>query len=99
MHLRVAFFNRNLRLAHLYGCYGPSNKFDMGSNPLPIVDLTERQGEHFHKVPLHFYETKFARTPVQFGTDRSADNNGNSVNAHNDLSSRLLVLPSSSLEQ
>ena len=69
----VAFFNRNLRLAHLYGCYGPSEKFDMIMNPLPIVDLTDVQSQNLYNIPLNFYETEVARNPVR-SISRTADN-------------------------
>ena len=91
----VAFFNRNLRLAHLYGCYGPSSKFDMVSNPLPLVDLTEIQSNNFHNIPLNFYEANSARTPVPFGSNHNFDNI-DKINAHSDLSGRLLMQPSTS---
>ena len=65
----VAFFNRNLRLAHLYGGYGPSSKYDMISNPLPVVDLTERQAVNMSTIPLNFYSGDVARVPAGLGAD------------------------------
>ena len=59
----IAFFNRNLRLAHLYGGYGPS-KYDMVSKPLPLVDLTSKQTESMPTIPLHFYRGDVARSPA-----------------------------------
>lgn len=61
----VAFFNRNLRLAHLYGCYGPPDKFEMIMNPLPIVDLTEKQSQNLYNIPLNFYQANVARNAVR----------------------------------
>ena len=57
----VASFNRNLRLAHVYGGFGPPDKHDMVRNPLPIVDLTEKQSRTLRTVPLNFYRTDLAR--------------------------------------
>lgn len=78
----VAFFNRNLRLAHLYGCYGPSERFDMIMNPLPLVDLTEIQSRNLYNIPLNFYETSVARNPVRsMGTTTNNDTfHGNTTN-------------------
>jgi len=64
----IAFFNRNLRLAHLYGGYGPPDKYDMVSQPLPIVDLTEKQAVLLPTVPLHFYRADVARRPCGWKT-------------------------------
>ena len=65
----VAFFNRNLRLAHLYGCYGPPDKFEMIMNPLPIVDLTEKQSQNLYNIPLNFYQANVARNAVRSTSD------------------------------
>jgi hypothetical protein len=74
----VAFFNRNLRLAHLYGAYGPSTKYDMIANELPLVDLTDKQSGCLPSVPLHFYRWKDARQPVYPAPlTRSPDSEGN----------------------
>ena len=65
----MAFFNRNLRLAHLYGCYGPPDKFEMIMNPLPIVDLTEKQSQNLYNIPLNFYQANVARNAVRSTSD------------------------------
>jgi hypothetical protein len=59
----VAFFNRNLRLAHLYGGYGGAEKYDMVLNPLPVVDMTELQRRVMPTIPLKFYSMVEARVP------------------------------------
>ncbi len=50
----VAFFNRNLRLAHIYGAFGP-DKFDLLGGRPPLVDLRDVQTRALRTVPLEFY--------------------------------------------
>ena len=58
----VAFFNRNLRLAHIYGGFGSNSAYDMVRNPLPVVDLSALQQRSMSQIPLNFYHTDVART-------------------------------------
>ena len=57
----VAFFNRNMRLAHLYGGYG-GDKYDIMSDPLPVVDMSDVQRQVMPSIPLNFYSMRLART-------------------------------------
>lgn len=59
----TAFFNRNLRLAHLYGCYATTmdepggdavHEFDLCANEPPVVDLGGVQ--QLAATPLAFYD-------------------------------------------
>jgi hypothetical protein len=75
----VSFFNRNLRLAHVYGLYGePSEKnsgvvapFDLHHRPPPLEDLTGIQTGCMGHIPVHFYEFAHSKTGV-FGAPSDA---------------------------
>ena len=51
----------------------------MVSNPLPIIDLTDRQAMNMNTIPLHFYSGDVARVPAGIGSS----NNGNSNESSN----------------
>jgi hypothetical protein len=73
----VSFFNRNLKLANLYGCYGAGDDgggvsggpdgfcgFDIRANMPPVVSLEGVQKRCLQKVPVEFYAHKFSKTAV-----------------------------------
>jgi hypothetical protein len=55
----VSFFNRNLRLANIYGLYGdsykPTAEFDISANVPPLVSLLSVQQECMPSIPVEFY--------------------------------------------
>ena len=61
----VAFFHRNLRLAHIYGGYG-DDRYDIVQDPLPIVDLSDVQRHVMPTIPLTFYSMPMARARPSF---------------------------------
>ncbi|GMI34165.1 hypothetical protein TeGR_g7900 [Tetraparma gracilis] len=73
----VSFFNRNLKLAGLYGCYGlggggggeeegagGDEDFDFRSNAPPMTDLRAAQETVLRRVPVEVYAHEHSRTGV-----------------------------------
>lgn len=55
----VAFFNRNLRLVHLYGLFGTQSSGGFEDLPMPeIRDLREEQDKSIPTIPVDFFNEK-----------------------------------------
>jgi hypothetical protein len=48
----------------------------MVSNPLPMIDLTERQSMNMNTIPLHFYSGDVARVPAGIGSSHGSSHGG-----------------------
>jgi hypothetical protein len=63
----VSFFNRNVRLAHVYGNYGNTSDtfhFDLHAHAPPIEDLSVMQSRLMQNIPINFYDHTHSKTGV-----------------------------------
>ncbi|GMH86030.1 hypothetical protein TL16_g10412 [Triparma laevis f. inornata] len=70
----VSFFNRNVRLASLYGCFGNDDSFDIASSVPPLADLSAIQDIIISRVPITIYDYEHHKSSLLSGGD---DGNGN----------------------